>query len=135
MEEILQLVLDNLIKVGIGCGLFVIAYCSNILLSLWYNIKIKRQEFESKRLLESLEKILAFGAGTSLLTIGITLVPIFVNEVGLTIPEEYAEVFQDLAVITVFIIAACKYLVEAFTKFQAILTYESGEELNELPFE
>ena len=92
-----------------------------MLLSLWYNLKVLNQEFDINRLLNSIYKILAFGAGTSLLVIGITLVPIFADHVGLTIPEEYSEVFQDLAVIAVFIISSCKYLIEAYSKFQDIL--------------
>ena len=79
------------------------------------------QEFDYKKLLNSALKILAFGAGTSLLVIGITLVPIFANFVGFVIPDEYSEVFQNLAIIAVFIVSACKYLVEAYTKFKKIL--------------
>lgn len=128
MEEIIRVVLDNLKNVGIGCILFIIAYVSNMLFSIWYNIKVLHQEFDISRIWASVIKIAAFAAGTSLLVIGITLIPIFANHVGLTIPEEYSEVFQDLAIISVFIISACKYLVESYTKFQAILNNKDIEE-------
>ena len=121
MQEIIDILLTNLTHVGMGCALFIIAYISNMLLSLWYNIKMLNQEFDYKKLLNSALKILAFGAGTSLLVIGITLVPIFANFVGFVIPDEYSEVFQNLAIIAVFIVSACKYLVEAYTKFKKIL--------------
>jgi len=121
MKDILDVLLTNLTHVGMGCALFIIAYVSNILLSLWYNIKICNQEFDYKKLLNSVLKILAFGTGTSLLVIGITLVPMFSNYVGFVIPEEYSEVFQNLAIISVFLISTCKYLIEAYTKFKKIL--------------
>ena len=121
MQEIIDIVLKNLYHVGLGCALFVIAYVSNVLLSLWYNIKMCHQKFDYRKLLNSVLKILAFGAGTSLLVVGITLVPIFADFVGFNIPEEYSEVFQNLAIISVFIIATCKYLIEAYGKFKKIL--------------
>ena len=121
MKDILDVLLTNLTHVGMGCALFIIAYVSNILLSLWYNIKICNQEFDYKKLLNSVLKILAFGTGTSLLVIGITSVPMFSNYVGFVIPEEYSEVFQNLAIISVFLISTCKYLIEAYTKFKKIL--------------
>lgn len=121
MQDIINILLQNLQNVGIGCGLFIIAYVSNVLFSLWYNIKILCQKFDYKRLINSVLKILAFGGGTCLLVTGITLIPHFANYVGFTIPEEYVEVFQDLAILSVFIIAACRYLMEAYTKFKLIL--------------
>ena len=121
MQEIIDIVLKNLYHVGLGCALFIIAYLSNVCLSLWYNIKILNQQFDYKKLLNSALKILAFGVGTSLLIIGITLVPIFADFVGFNIPEEYSEVFQNLAIISIFIISTCKYLIEAYGKFKKIL--------------
>lgn len=121
MEDIIQNIINNLQNVGIGCVLFIVAYFSNMLLSLWYNIKILGQEFDYHRLINSALKILCFGLGTALLTIGITLVPEFANYVGFVIPEEYFEVFQNLAILSIFIISTCKYLVEAYGKFKAIL--------------
>ena len=121
MEAIIQIILNNLKNVGLGCGLFIVAYLSNVCLSLWYNIKMCHQEFDWRRLLSSVLKILSFGAGTSLLVIGITLVPIFADFVGFNIPEEYSEVLQNIAIIATFIVSACKYLLEAFGKFKKII--------------
>lgn len=123
MQDILDLILNNLTLVGVGCGLFVIAYISNVCFSLWYNIKILGQSFDYKKLINSALKILAFCAGTSLLVVGITLIPIFADYVGFTIPEEYSEVFQNLAIIGVFLIAAIKYLIESYGKFKKILGF------------
>jgi len=121
MDYIIQQILENLKNVGLGCGIFVISYLSNMILGLWYNIKVLNQEFDYHRLINSALKILAFVFGTSLLAIGITLVPIFADYVGVVIPEEYTDVLQAIAIVSLFIICSCKYLVEAYNKFRAIL--------------
>ena len=121
MKEIIDIIINNLINVGIGAGIFVVAYLANVLLSLWYNIKMLHQEFDYHKLINSALKILSFGLGTALLVIGITLIPMFADYVGLTIPQEYIEVLQNLAIIAAFVVSACKYLFEAYTKFKAIL--------------
>lgn len=123
MQDIINIIINNLTLVGIGCGLFIIAYVSNVCFSLWYNIKMLGQPFDYKKLLDSVLKVLAFCAGTTLLVIGITLIPIFADYVGFTIPEEYSEVFQNLAIIGVFLISAIKYLLEAYSKFKKILGF------------
>ena len=40
MNELLQVVLTNLTDVGLGVLLFIMAYVSNMALSLYYNVKI-----------------------------------------------------------------------------------------------
>lgn len=129
-------ILTNLTYTGIGMALFVICYVSNMSFSLYYNIKVLHEPFDKKKLLDSLYKVIAFGIGTVLLCVGITSVVLFCDYVGLTIPEQYQEVFQNLAIITVFVIASCRYIFEAFTKFKAILNdekqpEESSEDINE----
>lgn len=125
MEELWKLVFDNLAKMGIGMIIFVAAYLCNMCFSLWYNIKICNQDFDKSRVISSIIKIIVFGVGTALLCISITTIPQFCNYVGLTIPEEYSEVFQNLAIITVFVVSGCKYVKEAYLKFIAILDSKS----------
>lgn len=128
MEDLIQLLLRNLTHIGIGVALFVVAYVSNMAYSLYYNIKLLHQPFDAKKLLDSVIKILAFGVGTTLLCVGITFIPIFADYVGLTISEEYQEIFSNLAILIVFIVAACKYLFEAYGKLKDILNYPSNKQ-------
>lgn len=127
MNELLQTVLNNLTDVGIGILLFIMAYVSNMALSLYYNVKILQQPFDRTKLMDSALKVAAFGIGTGLLCVCITTIPAFATHVGFTIPEEYSAVFQDLAILSVFIISSCKYLLEAYAKFNAILKTSSTE--------
>ena len=121
MNELVQVIISNLQDVGIGVLLFIVAYVSNMALSLYYNIKVLNETFDKAKLINSALKIAAFGIGTALLCVGITTIPAFASHVGFEIPAEYSTVFQDLAVLSVFIISSCKYLVEAYSKFTAIL--------------
>lgn len=59
--------------------------------------------------------------GLTLLCVSITTLPLYANQVGWAIPEEYADMFADLVIIGAVLIVSCKYIVEAFTKFKAIL--------------
>lgn len=121
MNDLVQIIISNLQNVGIGVLLFIVAYVSNMALSLYYNIKVLNEAFDKAKLINSALKIAAFAIGTALLCIGVTTIPAFASHVGFEIPEEYSTVFQDLAILSVFIISSCKYLLEAYQKFSAIL--------------
>ena len=127
MNGLIETVLTNLTDVGIGVLLFVMAYVSNMALGLYYNIKVLNQPFDKNKLIDSAIKIAAFGIGTGLLCVCVTTIPAFATHVGFVIPEEYSTVFQDLAILSVFIISSCKYLLEAYSKFSAILKTSSVE--------
>lgn len=127
MNELLQVVLVNLTDVGIGVLLFIMAYVSNMALSMYYNIKVLNQQFDKNKIIDSGLKVAAFGVGTALLCVCITTIPAFATHVGFVIPEEYSTVFQDLAILSVFIISSCKYLLEAYNKFTKILKTSSVE--------
>ena len=121
-----QVIIDNLINVGYGVALFIGAYLSNLLFSLWYNIKMLSQPFDYNKLLNSGLKILCFGGGLALLSLVISILPEFANGVGWEIPEEYQEVFADIVIIGSFLLASVKYVVEAWNKMKAILFAKLG---------
>ena len=113
----LESVLQNLINIGWAMLIFLAAYLANVAFSLWYNIKILHEAFDKDKLIASGLKILTFVVGLTLLCTAITTLPLFANQVGWAIPEEYSDLFAIGAVLLV----ACKYIKEAFTKFVAIL--------------
>ena len=127
MNDLIQVILGNLKDVGLGVLLFIVAYVSNMMLSLYYNIKILNEPFDKNKLITSGIKIVAFGIGTGLLCVCITAIPEFANYVGFAIPEEYGDVFQDLAILAVFITSSLRYVIEAYGKFSKILKTSSVE--------
>ena len=127
MSELMQIVLTNLTDVGIGVLLFIMSYVSNMALGLYYNVKVLNQPFDIGKIIDSAIKIAAFGIGTGLLCVCVTTIPAFATHVGFVIPEEYSTVFQDLAILAVFITSSLKYVIEAYGKFSAILKTSSVE--------
>ena len=95
--------------------------------------KIRKEDFDREKLIASGLKILVFVVGLTLLCTAITALPIFANEVGWTIPDEYTDIFADLVIIGAVLLVSCKYIKEAFTKFVAILNTGSVENVENVP--
>ena len=120
--------LENLTNIGWAMLIFLCAYLANVAFSLWYNIKIRKEDFDREKLIASGLKILVFVVGLTLLWTAI-----FANEVGWTIPDEYTDIFADLVIIGAVLLVSCKYIKEAFTKFVAILNTGSVENVENVP--
>lgn len=117
----LNSILENMISVGWSMLIFLAAYLSNVTFSLWYNIKLQNEPFDRAKLIASAIKIATFVIGLALLCVSVTTLPLFANEVGWTIPQEYSDIFADLVIIGAVLLVSCKYIKEAFGKFTAIL--------------
>lgn len=116
-----QAVIANLVTIGWAMLIFLSAYLANVTFSLWYNIKLQKEQFSREKLITGGLKVLTFVVGLTLLCISVTTLPLFANEVGWAIPEEYSDLFADLVIIGAVLLVSCKYIKEAFTKFTAIL--------------
>lgn len=101
--------------------IFLSAYLANVTFSLWYNIKLLHEPFDREKLINSAYKIATFAIGLTLLCVALTTLPLFANEVGWAIPQEYTDLFADLVIIGAVLLVSCKYIKEAFVKFTEIL--------------
>lgn len=117
----LNSILENLISVGWSMLIFLAAYLANVTFSLWYNIKLQKEPFDRAKLIASAIKIVTFVIGLVLLCVSVTTLPLFANETGWTVPQEYSDIFADLVIIGTVLLVSCKYIKEAFGKFTAIL--------------
>lgn len=130
----MNIMLENMLVAieyaAIGVVLFLISYISNMCFSIYYNIKILGQTFNKTKIYDSGFKLLTFGFGTLLMTIATVGIPEFASVTGIQLPEEYIEVFSNLAISAVFIICSCKYILEAYGKFKKIL--EQGKLIEEV---
>lgn len=116
-----EAILNNLINIGWAMLIFLAAYLSNVAFSLYYNIKVLLQPFDRNKAINSALKVTAFVVGLTLLCVSITTLPLFADQLGWAIPEEYSEIFADLVIVGAVLLVSCKYIKEAFTKFKAIL--------------
>ena len=112
----LSIIIENLEVVGIAMGLFVGSVAANTLLGLYNNIKILMQPFEKQRLIDTALKTGCLVASITLMVLVVTVMPVFCNNVGFPIPEEYIDVFSNLTIIGAAVIPSCKYLKDAYDK-------------------
>lgn len=112
----LSIILENLKLVGIAMGLFVGSVAANTLLGLYNNIKILMQPFEKQRLIDTALKTCCLVASITLMVLVVTVMPVFCDNVGFPIPEEYIDVFSNLTIIGAAVIPSCKYLKDAYNK-------------------
>ena len=116
----LSIIIENLELVGIAMGLFVGSVASNTLLGLYNNIKILMQPFEKQRLIDTALKTGCLVISIILMVLVVTVMPVFCNNVGFPIPDEYIEVFSNLTIIGAAVIPSCKYLKDAYDKLRSI---------------
>lgn len=121
MNEIMTIVLLNLEKVGVGVALFLGAYLSNILLGVWSNVKIEGYDFDWKLIVQSLVKFVVLGLGVGLLSIVVSILPVYMTYVGVVIEDETMAVLDSIVIITAFVVACAKYVKDAYVKLKEIL--------------
>lgn len=126
-SELSAQIIENLQKVGIGCGIFLLMYISNMSASIWYNVKILNERFDWNKIKASGIKVLCITIAIVCLCLGITLVLPWVDYVGLTIPDEFTKVLNIVAMCSIALAGIVKYGKEAFGKIQKIFNPTNEE--------
>ena len=121
MTEIFQIVIENLEKVGIGALLFLGAYLSNVCLGAWRSVKIEGYDFDWKLIGQSLVKFAVLGVGIGLLSIVVSILPVYMTYVGIVIEDETMAVLDSIVIITAFVVACGRYVQDAYVKLKEIL--------------
>ena len=121
MSNLVMIVVDNLEKVGIGALLFLGAYMSNICLGAWRSVKIEGYDFDWKLIGQSLVKFIVLGLGIGLLSIVVSILPVYMTYVGVVIEDETMAVLDSIVIITAFVVACAKYIKDAYGKLKEIL--------------
>ena len=121
MTEIFQIVIENLEKVGIGALLFLGAYMSNVCLGAWRSVKIEGYDFDWKLIGQSLAKFVVLGLGIGLLSIVVSILPVYMTYVGIVIEDETMAVLDSVVIITAFVVACAKSVKDAYGKLKEIL--------------
>ena len=121
MTEIFQIVIENLEKVGIGALLFLGAYMSNVCLGAWRSVKIEGYDFDWKLIGQSLAKFIVLGLGIGLLSIVVSILPVYMTYVGIVIEDETMAVLDRIVIITAFVVACGRDVKDAYGKLKEIL--------------
>ena len=121
MTEIFQIVIENLEKVGIGALLVLGAYMSNVCLGAWRSVKIEGYDFDWKLIGQSLVKFAVLGIGIGLLSVVVSILPVYMTYVGIVIEDETMAVLDSIVIITAFVVACGRYVKDAYSKLKEIL--------------
>src|SRR5574344_2585654 len=121
MSNLVMIVVNNLEKVGIGALLFLGAYMSNVCLGAWRSVKIEGYDFDWKLIGQSFVKFAVLGLGISLLSIVVSILPVYMTYVGVVIEDETMAVLDSVVIITAFVVACAKYVKDAYGKLKEIL--------------
>lgn len=119
--DIMNLVVINFEKLGIGCGIFLLAYFANIMLGAWKNVKIEGYQFNWKLIAQSGVKFVVLGFGIGILSIVISIIPAYSTYVGIAIEDDMVEMIDNIVIIGAFLTATIRYVVDGVSKLKDIL--------------
>lgn len=123
-----DLMLGNLTDIGYAAMLLAIVWLANFLLDIYYNVKIVRQCWSCKKVLDDVIRFLAVCAGVTLLTVAISAFPRFLSLVGLTMSEDYVDVMSVLTIVALFAKSIYEYTASAISKLNGILKDNLNDE-------
>lgn len=121
MNEIMTMVVVNLEKVGVGVALFLGAYLANILLGIWSNVKVEGYEFDWKLIAQSLAKFVVLGIGIGILSVVVSVIPMYLTYVGIEIGSGTMETIDAMIIVGSFATATIRYVTDAVSKLKTIL--------------
>lgn len=116
-----ETVIYDLKMIGCAILLLLVAWTANAILGTFYNIAIWKDSFDKKKLLSGVVKLLSVCAGTALVSIVISLLPVFLSTYGIQIQAEAMEAFSVIAIAGLYALTIVKYLKECVKKLTDIL--------------
>lgn len=117
----LELILVNLEKVGIGAGLFLLAYLANIGLGAWKNVTVDGQQFDWKLIAKSAVKYVVLGVGIACLSVAISVLPAYATYIGIEIAPETLQTIDGAVIVGSFMTATIRYVTDAVAKVKELL--------------
>lgn len=120
MHDFISIFKTDMIDIVIGMFIIICSYFSNLVLSVFYNVKIVKQLFEVEKLKEGLLKLVAICVGIILLIISIDTMIVFANNYIL-IDNGTSDFISSSTILIMIGTISIKYMKEAFSTLQDIL--------------
>ena len=117
----LELILVNLEKVGIGAGIFLLAYLANIILGAWKNVTVDGRTFDWKLIAKSGVKYVVLGIGIACLSIAISVLPAYATYIGIEIAPETLKAIDGTVIVGSFMAATIRYVKDAVSKIKNLI--------------
>lgn len=124
----LDFIKANFIQILLMYAVFGLAYGSNIVFGLYNNLALAKEQFNPKKLLNSVIKAIVLILGTLMLISAITAISQLAIMYDL-VSSDIGDFVTALSVITTILVASVNYVKEAYVTFQSIMNkkYESKE--------
>lgn len=123
-----ETLIANLKLVGVLMAMFIGSFGTNVLLGLYQNIGVAKEQFSKERLVEGLIRGAIVLVGCAILTVIISLLPTCVSAIGITVEDGVMEGISVVAMGGVILSMIIRYLKDAITKFYSILYGNKEEE-------
>ena len=113
----LQTILNDMKTIMAIYGVFVMAYGANIVLSIYKNLSITKEQFSFKKLFKGLIQFAVLILGTLMLVASVDLAISLIGGTG----TEWGEIANIASIVVTIGLAIAKYIKEAYTTLQDIL--------------
>ena len=114
---LLQTILNDMKTIMAIYGVFVMAYGANIVLSIYKNLSITKEQFSFKKLFKGLIQFAVLILGTLMLVASVDLAISLIGGTG----TEWGEIANIASIVVTIGLAIAKYIKEAYTTLQDIL--------------
>lgn len=113
-------------------AVLLLAFASNVVLSLYYNISMSKEKFDKKRLLLGIKKAVVLVVGTLLLAIAIDAATLLLADYVPDIGSQTHDIIKVVMIATTIGVAAWRYIKDAYNTFINILNGKPTENADAL---
>lgn len=118
----MEMLKADILSVLLAYGVFLLVYIANILFSLYLNIEVLNENFDKYRLGQSVKKAAVLVLATLMLVAAIDATMLYFSAYLPELGEELKTIVTVVAIVATIGKAAIKYLIEAYSTFQKILS-------------
>lgn len=118
----MEQIINNLQMVFMAMGFLMLAWTSNMLLSIYQNVSMYNEKFSIGKFFKGIVKMFVLCVSTGIITLILTLFPEYLTNFGVQI--EGLEGFNVMAIAIAYATVAYKYLKKSVTKLMEILNSE-----------
>lgn len=113
-------------------AVLLLAFASNVVLSLYYNISMSKEKFDKKRLLLGIKKAVVLVVGTLLLVIAIDAATLLLADYVPDIGSQTHDIIKVVMIATTIGVVAWRYIKDAYNTFINILNGKPTENADAL---
>ena len=127
MDMLYTVLLADLSMVLVCYAILLLAFASNVVLSLYHNINITGETFDAKRLWQGIKKALVLVIGTMLMVAAVDAATTLLTQYVPDINEQVHDLITVAMIAATIGVAAWRYIKDAYSTFINILNGKPSE--------